>query len=182
MYAMTIDIIYISSEANYEILFCVLKQKDRHKYHSLSSLREPSKRFGQEFNNDKNENNINLSDISNQIYIYFLWYIVQDAKKSVRFHAWPQTNLLFMRRWSNFTIAKIIWMLEGFTRRSGVLCGLFALYMRLYRICVITSYCFLFHFFVEGFSKWNFSLLPEQTVRAGLKTCFSHLIWDHLKQ
>ena len=109
MYAMTIDIIYISSEANYEILFCVLKQKDRHKYHSLSSLRDPSKRFGQEFNNDKNENNINLSDISNQIYIYFLWYIVQDAKKSVRFHAWPQTNLLFMRRWSNFTtIAKII--------------------------------------------------------------------------
>ena len=81
MYAMTIDIIYISSEANYEILFCVLKQKDRHKYHSLSSLRDPSKRFGQEFNNDKNENNINLSDISNQIYIYFLWYIVQDAKK-----------------------------------------------------------------------------------------------------
>ena len=104
---------------------------------------------------------------------FFLWYIVQDAKKSVRFHAWPQTNLLFMRRWSNFTIAKIIWMLEGFTRRSGVLCGLFALYMRLYRICVITSCWFLFHFFVERFSKWNFILLPEeQTVRAGL----SHLL------
>ena len=135
------------------------------------SHREPSKRFGQEFNKDKKNNNINLSDISNQIYIYFLWYIVQDAKKSVRFHAWPQTNLLFMRRWSNFTIAKIIWMLEGFTRRSGVLCGLFALYMRLYRICVITSCCFLFHFFVKWFFKWNFILLPEeQTVRAGLKT------------
>ena len=28
MYAMTIDVIYISSEANYEILFSVLKQKE----------------------------------------------------------------------------------------------------------------------------------------------------------
>ena len=81
MYAMTIDIIYISSEANYEILFCVLKQKDRHKYHSLSSLRDPSKRFGQEFNNDKNENNINLSDISNQIYIYFFGTLCKMRKK-----------------------------------------------------------------------------------------------------
>ena len=47
------------------------------------SHREPSKRFGQEFNKDKKNNNINLSDISNQIYIFIFYGTLCKMRKKV---------------------------------------------------------------------------------------------------